>query len=119
KGGGVNSNPNLSESQRIYDAETLWNLETGLRQNWSEGRGYLSLTLFYMWRRDLQIGTSIQPNPSDPTTFTYYTDNAAEGSNYGTEIELQAPLTRQLDFFASLGLLETEYSNFQDAGGNV
>mgnify|MGYP000221075429 CR=1 FL=1 len=119
KGGGVNSNPNLSADQRIYDPETLWNLETGLRQNWDEGRGYLSLTFFYMWRRDLQIGTSIQPNPADPTSFTYYTDNAAEGSNYGAEIELQAPLTEQLELFASLGLLETEYSDFEDAGGNL
>lgn len=118
KGGGVNANPNLSSDQRIYDPEHLWNLETGLRQNWDEGRGYLSLTLFYMWRRDLQIGTSIQPNPSDPTTFTFFTDNAAEGTNYGAEMELQLPLTEQLAFFASVGLLETEYSNFVDAGGN-
>ncbi|MDF3130187.1 TonB-dependent receptor [Kiritimatiellaeota bacterium B1221] len=119
KGGGVNSNPNLSADQRIYDPETLWNLETGLRQNWAEGRGYLNLTVFYMWRRDLQIGTSIQPNPADPTSFTFYTDNAAEGSNYGAEIELQAPLSQQLELFASLGLLETEYSDFEDAGGNL
>jgi len=118
KGGGVNANPNLTESQRIYEPENLWNLETGLRQNWSDGRGYLSLTFFYMWRRDLQIGTSIQPNPADPTSFTFYTDNAAEGSNYGTELELQAPLTDQLNLFASVGFLETEYSDFVDAGGN-
>lgn len=118
KGGGVNANPNLTESQRIYEPEHLWNLETGVRQNWSEGRGYLSLTLFYMWRRDLQIGTSIQPNPADPTTFTFFTDNAAEGSNYGAEIELETPLSDTLNFFASVGFLETEYSNFVDAGGN-
>ncbi|MGA0367936.1 MAG: TonB-dependent receptor [Kiritimatiellia bacterium] len=119
KGGGVNANPNLSESQRIYDPEHLWNLETGIRENWGEGRGFLGLTLFYMWRRDLQIGTSVQPNPADPTTFTYYTDNAAEGFNYGAEIEFQTPLCDQVDFFASVGLLETEYRDFVDAGGNV
>jgi iron complex outermembrane recepter protein len=118
KGGGVNANPNLSQDQRIYDPESLWNLETGLRQNWDEGRGYLSFTLFYMWRRDLQIGTSIQPNPADPTTFTYYTDNAASGTNYGAEIEVLAPITHQLAWFAAAGLLETEYSDFVDAGGN-
>ncbi|WFB35279.1 TonB-dependent receptor [Kiritimatiellota bacterium B12222] len=118
KGGGVNTNPNLTESQRIYDPETLWNLETGITQNWDEGRGFLSLTAFYMWRQDLQIGTSIQPNPGDPTSFTYFTDNAAEGYNYGAEMELQAPITQQLDFFATLGLLQTEYSDFADAGGN-
>lgn len=118
KGGGVNANPNLSPNQRIYDPEHLWNLETGWRQHWHEGRGYLNITLFYMWRRDLQIGTSIQPNPADPTTFTYYTDNAAEGTNYGAEFEMQAPLTDQLAWFVSLGLLETEYRDFTDAGGN-
>jgi len=119
KGGGVNANPNLSNSQRIYDPEDLWNLETGLRENWSDGRGYLGLTLFYMWRQDLQIGTSIQPNPADPTSFTYFTDNAAEGFNYGAEIELETPVTDQLAFFASVGLLKTEYKDFVDAGGNL
>lgn len=119
KGGGVNANPNLSTEQRIYDPEHVWNLETGIRQHWSEGRGYLSLTLFHMWRRDLQIGTSIQPDPSDPTTFTFFTDNAAEGRNYGAELELQAPVSSRMEVFGSLGLLETEYKNFTDAGGNL
>lgn len=118
KGGGVNSNPNLDSDQRIYDPEHLWNLEAGLRHSWADGRGKAEVTLFHMWRRDLQIGTSIQPDPSDPTSFTFFTDNAAEGRNYGAEFELRAPVNERVDLYASLGLLETEYENFQDAGGN-
>jgi outer membrane receptor protein involved in Fe transport len=119
KGGGVNANPALTRDQRIYDPEHVWNLEGGVRREWSEGRGQASFTLFHMWREDLQIGTSIQPDPSDPTSFTYFTDNAAEGTNYGAEMDLRTPLTEAITFFASLGLLETEYKNFKDAGGNV
>lgn len=119
KGGGVNANPNLTADQRAYDPETVWNLETGITTRWADGRGSAALTLFHMWRRDLQIGTSIQPNPADPTTFTFFTDNAAEGTNTGLELELLHPLTSALTLFGSLGLLETEYKNFRDAGGNL
>ncbi len=119
KGGGVNANPNLPPERRAYEPETLWNLETGLRSHWADGRGSAGLTLFHMWRRDLQVGTSLQPNPADPTSFTYFTDNAAEGRNLGLELDLRAPLHQRLDFFGSLGLLDTEYRNFEDAGGNL
>ncbi len=119
KGGGVNANPNLSESQRVYDPETAWNLEGGGAVHWADGRGRASLTLFHMWREDLQVGTSIQPDPSDPTTFTFFTDNAAEGVNYGAELEVQQPLAENVLFFGSLGLLETEFEDFQDAGGSL
>ena len=119
KGGGVNANPNLTPGQRAYDPETIWNLEAGIGTQWADGRGQANLTLFHMWRRDLQIGTSIQPNPADPTTFTFYTDNAAEGTNYGLELELMAPVSQKITLFGSLGLLETEYKNFEDAGGNL
>jgi len=119
KGGGVNANPNLTADQRAYDPEHVWNLEAGWSRDWADGRGTAGVTLFHMWRRDLQIGTSIQPNPADPTTFTFFTDNAAEGRNYGAEFELRTPLTERLSAYGSLGLLETEYEDFQDAGGNL
>ncbi len=118
KGGGVNTDPSLPESKRAYDPENLWNLETGLRTRWADGRGHAHLTLFHMWREDLQIGTSLQPDPTDPTSFTYFTDNAAEGRNYGLELETRVPLADRVAAFGSLGLLETEYRNFEDAGGN-
>jgi outer membrane receptor protein involved in Fe transport len=119
KGGGVNANPNLSADQRVYDPESIINLEAGIRQTWAEGRGYAAVTVFHMWRRDLQIGTSIQPDPSDPTTFTFFTDNAAEGTNLGAEIEFTTPVSDYVELFANLGLLDTEYSDFTDAGGNL
>jgi outer membrane receptor protein involved in Fe transport len=119
KGGGVNANPVLTADQRVYDPESIVSLETGYRHTWADGAGYAALTLFHMWRRDLQIGTSIQPDPSDPTTFTFFTDNAAEGTNLGAEMELNVPVTESVMLFASLGLLDTEYSDFTDAGGNL
>ncbi len=119
KGGGVNANPNLTSDQRIYDPETAWNLEAGVRTQWANGAGAASITVFHMWRQDLQIGTSIQPNPADPTTFTFFTDNAAEGTNYGAEVDVRHPLNDFLTLYGALGLLETEYKDFEDAGGNV
>lgn len=117
KGSGVNQNPNTPEENRFYDPEYVWNYEVGARTQWAEGRGFANLTLFYMDRTDLQIGTSLQTDPGDPTSFTFFTDNAAEGYNAGLELEFRQPLGNRVNLFGALGLLETEYENFEDAGG--
>lgn len=117
KGSGVNQNPVLSPEQRSYDAETLWNFETGLRASWFDRRTDVDLTFFYMIRDDLQITTSQQSDPADPTAFVYYTDNAAEGYNRGVELSVQQHVTDHLDGYLVLSLLDSSYKNFESAGG--
>jgi iron complex outermembrane receptor protein len=117
KGGGANQGPDVPEDRRAFDPETLWNFETGTRAGFFDNRTLANLTLFYMFRDDLQITTSFQADPSDPTAFTFFTDNAAEGHNYGLELELIQKLTSELQLIGNLGVLETEFSNFQSAGG--
>jgi outer membrane receptor protein involved in Fe transport len=117
KGSGVNQNPALPANRRSYDAETLWNLETGARASFLDNRLDTDLTLFYMIRDDLQIATSMQSDPSDPTAFVYFTDNAAQGYNRGVELGLTAHLTPWIDAFAQVSLLDTQYENFESAGG--
>jgi len=117
KGSGVNQNPALPPERRDYDAETLWNFEIGTRTALFDQRLDADLTLFYMLRDDLQITSSMQSDPSDPTAFVYFTDNAAEGYNRGVELGLTAHLTPALDAFAQASLLDTRYENFESAGG--
>lgn len=117
KGGGANQGPDVPEDRRAFDSETLWNFEAGTTAGFFDGRTVANLTLFYMFRDDLQITTSFQSDPSDPTAFTFFTDNAAQGFNYGLELELVQKLTTELELFGSLGLLETEFNDFQSAGG--
>jgi len=117
KGSGVNQNPALPADKRSYDAEVLWNFETGARAALFDGSLDVDLTLFYMLRDQLQIATSMQSDPSDPTAFAYFTDNAADGYNRGVELNLTQHLTPALDWFTVLTLLDTRYENFESAGG--
>ncbi len=72
-----------------------------------------------MDRKDQQVkGSLVIPRPDGSTAFLDYTSNAAQGNNYGAELELNWLATGQLVLFANLGLLETEYENYTDAQGN-
>jgi len=117
KGSGVNQNPALPPEKRSYDAETLWNFETGARASLFDRRTDVDLTLFAMIRDNLQIATSMQSDPSDPTAFVYFTDNAADGYNRGVELSVTQHLGPALDWFGVLSLLDTRYENFESAGG--
>lgn len=117
KGSGVNQNPALPADKRSYDAEALWNYETGLRASLFNRCTDVDLTLFTMIRDNLQIATSMQSDPADPTAFVYFTDNAVDGYNRGVELSLTQHLTSALDWFGVLSLLETRYEDFESAGG--
>lgn len=117
KGSGVNQNPALPANKRTYDEEVLWNAEIGAALNLPDQGFSGRLTAFYMLRDSLQIGSSAQFDPADPTAFVYFTDNAADGFNRGIELELNQRLLENLEGFASVSLLDTEYENFESAGG--
>ena len=56
-----------------------------------------------------------QPDPGDPLSYLFYTDNAASGRNYG--LEASAPGSRRsTEFGASLGLLQTQYLDYAYGG---
>ena len=47
---------------------------------------------------------STQVDPNDPNTFVYLTQNAAEGVNYGLELNLNTVVSESLSVFVNLGL---------------
>jgi len=107
------------ESLQQFDEEYLVNYETGFKGNLLAGRLQTRLALFYMDRKDQQVkGSLVIPRPDGSTAFLDYTSNAAQGNNYGSELELNWLATGQLMLFANLGLLQTEYENYTDAEGN-
>ena len=119
KGGGVNQRPGLPEGSRSYRAETLWNVETGFNGRFLDDTLTAGVRLFYMLRDDLQMRTSIQGDPEDPTSFAYFTGNAAKGYNRGAELELEQQVFDFLRLFASVGLLDTAFEDYEAAGGDV
>jgi len=116
KAGGFNIGGDIPEADRAYDPEYLWNLELGTRYTSADSNWAFSHTLFYSWRKEMQVETSIQPDPTDPLSFVFFTDNAAEGKNYGLESTLEYQLAEDWTLSGGLGLLKAEYTEYSVGG---
>jgi outer membrane receptor protein involved in Fe transport len=118
KAGGFNTEGSLDADLRNYDAESVWNHELGLKGRFADGRLGARLALFFMDRQDQQVGTSeVRVRPDGSAEFIAFVGNAAEGTNYGLETELDWQATRALTLSASLGLLHTEFDDFVNSAG--
>lgn len=113
KSAGFNPDARLTAEQKEFDSETLWNYELGLKGRWLDDRLSAQIALFYMDRRDVQISSSIAGvNPEGKPVFIELVGNAAEGNNFGLELEARLAVTDRFELFGSLGLLDTEYVNY-------
>ncbi len=113
KAGGFNLGV-VPPGRRNFDQEVAWNFELGLRKSWWNGSMQLNAALFAGRREDQQVRTSFQLDPNDPTTFVFFTDNAAKGKSFGLEAELRWRPTDTLDLYANLGLLRAEFDDFEN-----
>ena len=102
-----------SNANIIYDPEYLLNYEVGLNTSSLDSRISLSAVLFYSDREDQQVLISTQVDPSDPNTFSFLTKNAAEGVNYGLELNVDYKINDSLNIYTRIGLLETEIKNWK------
>ena len=100
-------NPNL-----IYEPEYLINYEFGLNLRYPNYNLYADATFFYSDRKNQQVLISKQIDPNDPNAFTFLTQNAAKGINYGMELSLKTFVKDNLYFFYNLGLLKTEITEY-------
>jgi len=102
-----------------FDEEYLVNYELGFKGSLLAETLQARLALFYMDRQDQQVrGSLVIPRPDGSTAFIDYTSNAAQGNNYGAELELNWLAAEDLMLFANLGLLQTEFEQYTDAAGN-
>ncbi len=108
KGGGVNVSIGVPEDKAKYEAEYLWNFESGIKSRSASGLTEGSISAFYSLRRDQQILYTTQLDPSDPLSYIYITDNAAQGYNTGLETDFVTELFPTLTAIADLGLLYSE-----------
>ncbi|MEH6516560.1 MAG: TonB-dependent receptor [Halioglobus sp.] len=116
---GISGDPDIiaSLSQlETFDSESLINYELGYKASYMEERLRVRLAIFYMDRQDQQVGGSlVVPRDNGSTDFIDYTDNAAQGNNYGLELELEYQASDRLALYANLGLLETEFDDYINA----
>ncbi|RUO73705.1 TonB-dependent receptor [Idiomarina seosinensis] len=96
-----------------FKPEILWNLESGVK--WMSPSQGLSaqVSLFYNQRDDVQLKSWVNRDQS----FVGFLENAAEGTNYGLEAEIDWRITDNLTAFSSLGWLETEIDGFTTEDG--
>ena len=103
---------------RSFDEETLLNYELGLKSTLWNNSLWLRAALFYMDRDDQQVrGSFLIPRDDGGTRFIDYTANAAEGENYGTEIEIDWLASEALHIWANLGLLDTGFEDYVNIFG--
>ena len=115
--GGFNLNlglaPDSQNKNLYYDPEFLTNYEIGFNSKFFDERINVSAVLFYSDRQDQQVLISTQVDPKDPNTFSFLTQNAAEGTNKGLELDFNLELTESFDFFSRFGILKTEINNWK------
>ncbi|MDA1076517.1 MAG: TonB-dependent receptor [Proteobacteria bacterium] len=118
KAGGFNTDGTLDADLRLFDPETLWNYEVGLKGTYIDNALSLRVAVFYMQREDIQISTSVtRQRPDGSSEFIAYTGNAAEGANQGVELELTWNATDALTLFANAGLLDTKFDSYVNGEG--
>ena len=110
---GLGLGANSKNNNLAYDPEFLTNYEIGINTKLLNSQINLNGVLFYSDRKDQQVLISTQTDPSDPNTFSFLTQNAAEGVNHGLEIKMDANITESLGIFFNLGILKTEIQNWQ------
>jgi outer membrane receptor protein involved in Fe transport len=115
--GGFNLNlgldPNSQNGNLYYDPEFLINYEIGLNSKIKKFNLNLAAVIFHSNRKDQQVLISTQVDPNNPNTFTFLTQNAAEGVNNGVELEMDIRLSENLDMFMNFGLLKTEIKSWK------
>jgi iron complex outermembrane recepter protein len=118
KAGGFNTDGTLDADLRQYDPETLTSLELGIKGAVLGDRLTGRLALFSMRRDNVQIASSVTRVRDDGSAeFIDFIGNAAKGTNRGIEGEMELEATARLRVIASLGLLDSEYSEFVNSAG--
>ena len=111
KAGGFNLGL-VPDTQRKFDQETLRNIEVGFKSIWNEGDLRINGSLFYNRREDQQIRTSMQLYANDPSSFVFFTGNAAKGKSVGLEAEIRWVPIERLELYFNGGLLRAKIDQY-------
>jgi iron complex outermembrane receptor protein len=112
--GGINVNPVLGVVP--YGPEELSNYEIGMRSDWWDGKLRLNATAFDSKWEGIQLSQA-PPDPNNPglSIPNPIIVNAAAADASGVEVETQWSISEAWRVDASVGLLDTAYTNPGDA----
>ncbi len=111
KAGGFNLGV-VPDERREFDAEVMWNVEAGIKSSWAGNSLQINASVFYALREDQQVRTSFQIDPGDPTSFVFFTDNAAQGETQGLEADIRWLPNEAWELYATVGLLDASFDKF-------
>ncbi len=109
KGGGFNIGSQILSEQRGFAPETLWSLESGIKYARAEDPLQLQTDVFYMRRQHMQVYLSEQLQQNNPLAYVFFTQNAADGENFGLESEGSYRLGEHWQVSGSAAMLHTRY----------
>lgn len=112
KAGGINTNPDISQTKREYATEFNNTLELGLKSSLLSDHLTARLAAFYIQRKDQQVKSSYSYLENGTPRFQDYLANAAEGKNYGVEFESDWDINNELSWALSAGYLVTEFVDY-------
>ncbi len=114
KAGGINTDPDISEANREFDTEFNNAVEVGLKSSLLANTLRTRIAAFYIQRKDQQVKSSyaVLDDNGQPVSFQDYLANAAEGRNYGIEIESDWDLSERLNWTLGYGYLITEFVDY-------
>lgn len=115
RGGGVNLDRKIvvGTDPLSFETETLWNYELGARGRWFDSRLNGGLALFYTDRSNTQFRNAVGAGNS----YRYFTDNGADASVYGLEVELDYALAEHLHAFATAATMRSSFDTFRYTSG--
>lgn len=111
RSGGVGANIQRARAF-TFDPEYAWNYEFSLRSEWLDGRLTANANLFYLDWTDQQIAVQLSGGQFDTEVA-----NAGSSHLYGFELEATYKPTRNIDLYAGLGHVETEFDEFSYTTG--
>ncbi len=109
KGGGFNIGSGILSEQRSFGPESLWSIESGVKSARSGSPAAWDADVFYMRRQNMQVYLSEQLQPSNPLAYVFFSQNAAQGENYGLEAQGSYRLGERWQVSGSAAALRTRY----------
>jgi iron complex outermembrane receptor protein len=119
KSGGWNargSAPHIAASYLPFGPEFVWSYEGGFKSDLLDDRMRLNVTVFYADVDDLQLISGVT-NPLGGVLFL--TQNSGEARFRGAEIEWNWLPIEALNIYASLGLMDAEYTAIRPQPGQT
>jgi len=111
RSGGFNTGATTQATVATVSPEYLSAYELGFKSEWLDHRLNLNGSVFYYDYKDIQLNSVVGTSSGSVSTLT----NGGSGKVRGAELELEALPVDGLHLQAGIGLLHTEFTDYQSA----